>query len=217
MWCMMSAEEGRLLQVPNNRRKKKTKRSFPYVALFIIGTILFVTLSPTIVDARSNGKMVKLVGTEGVTINKLIFATFRFSPGTIHVHHGDMIVFTHMTTGHDPHTVSIVNTANLPTTIDEVFACGGPGTVCGAIFMAHGFGPNGPGPTFSPFVNVPGNPSGFEQNGKAGNSFFIIPGQSVEVTITSASGTTLHYLCALHPWMQGSIVVQNGSTGNSEE
>jgi len=47
--------------------------------------------------------------------------------------------------------------------------------------------------------------------GTAGDSLFIAPngtpGATVNATINSSSGTTLYYLCAIHPWMQGSTRV----------
>jgi hypothetical protein len=32
--------------------------------------------------------------------------------------------------------------------------------------------------------------------------------QSISARVTAPAGTTLYYLCALHPWMQGSIKVR---------
>ena len=35
----------------------------------------------------------------------------------------------------------------------------------------------------------------------------IFEGQEIGANVTAASGTTLHFLCAIHPWMQGRLVV----------
>jgi hypothetical protein len=32
--------------------------------------------------------------------------------------------------------------------------------------------------------------------------------QAVEAQVTAPAGTTLYYLCVIHPWMQGSIKVR---------
>ena len=33
------------------------------------------------------------------------------------------------------------------------------------------------------------------------------PHKQAKVQVTAPAGTTLYYLCAIHPWMQGTIVV----------
>jgi plastocyanin len=33
------------------------------------------------------------------------------------------------------------------------------------------------------------------------------PHNSITIKVTAKPGTTLHFFCAVHPWMQGKIVV----------
>ena len=40
-----------------------------------------------------------------------------------------------------------------------------------------------------------------------GDSLFIKPNGSVSAPVTAKAGTTLHYICIFHPWMQGVIKV----------
>ena len=40
-----------------------------------------------------------------------------------------------------------------------------------------------------------------------GDSLLFFPGKSISADLTAAPGTTLKYLCAVHPWMQGQITV----------
>jgi hypothetical protein len=35
----------------------------------------------------------------------------------------------------------------------------------------------------------------------------LAPHKTAKVVISAPAGTTLYFLCALHPWMQGKIVV----------
>jgi hypothetical protein len=51
-------------------------------------------------------------------------------------------------------------------------------------------------------VNVGG--PGLDQSG---DSLLFFAGESISAEISAAAGTTLYYLCAIHPWMQGSITV----------
>ena len=41
-----------------------------------------------------------------------------------------------------------------------------------------------------------------------GDSLFFFDDTSISAPVTAPSGTTLKYLCAIHPWMQGTIVVE---------
>ncbi len=143
--------------------------------------------------ASAGTATVTVVGQEHFTANALVDSTFHFAPGPISVRSGDTITFTN-TVG-DPHTVSVVNKSDLPTNIGEVFNC----NICNQIFANS----NGTG--------VLGNGANGRLAG-VGDSVFIAPagapGSTLGVKITAPSGSTLRYLCAIHPWMQGTINVR---------
>ncbi len=142
-------------------------------------------------------------------INEKVVSTFHFGPGKLRVSPGTVIAFAN--TGpcsiDCDHTISIVNKSELPAGTVPVFAClfDFPGTVCAKITDL--VFPNGPGGPANPIVTVPGEPSGFRD----GNTFLIRQGQTLEIVVTAPSGTTIHYMCAIHPWMQASIIVGNGN------
>jgi len=92
------------------------------------------------------------------------------------------------------HSISLVERAQLPTGFD----C----EICGEIFAAHGAGGPGGGPA-NPVVDV-GAP-GYDQ---PGDSTFVAPHATVRFAVSAAAGTTLHFICAIHPWMQGRIKVR---------
>jgi plastocyanin len=172
--------------------------------------ILVMAMSPAL--ASSNGPTVKILGDNSVKINQKIVSSYHFGPGTIHVRPSGMVTFDN--TGpcsvlpDCTHTISIVNDAQLPVDVNQVFAClfDAPGTVCAKIGEAHF--PQGPGGPVNPAANVTGEPSGF----RGANSFVITHGQTLDITITAPTGTTIHYLCGIHPWMQGTIVVGQDTT-----
>jgi hypothetical protein len=74
-----------------------------------------------------------------------------------------------------------------------VFEC----QVCGAALEGH----------FGGGVPVPVLEAGNTGLDAPGDSLLLFPGGSVDGVISAPAGTTLYYLCALHPWMQGSITV----------
>jgi plastocyanin len=129
--------------------------------------------------------------------------TLHFVAGTVTVRSGATVTLTNTTS--DPHTLSIVKASQQPHTIGQLENC----EVCGSIAKAHGLNPNGPpasGPPPIPVVNV-GAP-GFDQ---PGDSIIIGPkgrGGPVTFKVTAKPGTTLYFMCAIHPWMQGRFLVK---------
>lgn len=124
-----------------------------------------------------------------------------FDPRTAMVHHGTYIRIVNTSTSGEAHTASVVRAADVPKTIDDIFACFAPDSVCGKILARHDPGNDGK-PPFNKLVNS--GPDGFNQ---AGDSRLMLPGTSALAKITAPAGTTLHYICAIHPWMQAKIKV----------
>ena len=73
---------------------------------------------------------------------------------------------------------------------------GGP---CSALEAAHTGGEEGDGPPKNPVVNV--GEDGFDQVGDS----VVLMGKTTKVKVSAAKGKNLSYLCAIHPWMQGTI------------
>jgi plastocyanin len=136
---------------------------------------------------------VQILGAETFEANTLIQATFRFSPGQLYPHSGDHVRWVDADQAEEPHTVTIVRRAQLPMTADEVFSC----RPCRDALRAH-FG------TDPPTLRVNVGPAGLDQ---PGDSLLLLPGGSIGAAISAPAGTKLSYVCAIHPWMQGRIVV----------
>jgi len=112
-----------------------------------------------------------------------------------------------------PHTFSLVTKGSLPKTAKARQLCFTPKHICRAIATWHGVKGNGPVKT-NPVIG----PSGWSALGsltKTGDSWFTgeKPGTSiVEPTAfdTSTGPQRIYFLCAIHPWMQGTINVLPG-------
>ena len=112
-----------------------------------------------------------------------------------------------------PHTFSLVTKASLPKTPKARQLCFTPKHICKAIANWHGVKGNGPVK-----VNPVIGPNGWSTLGSVtakGDSWFTgeKPGTSIaEPTAfdTSAGATRIYFLCAIHPWMQGTINVLPG-------
>ncbi len=169
------------------------------VAVLVLGLLL---LAGSV--AAGSGKTVKTLGGDSWKTNVAVNSNHRFSPGNTIVKSGETVTFLNADTVGAPHTVSIVDSADLPDSFEAlIFGC----AICDAVFDAHF--PLGP-----PVGIVDPGADGFNE---IGDSVFFFPagdpgppgfpvGQ-FEVTVTADPGTALSYFCAIHPWMQGTIKV----------
>jgi plastocyanin len=146
---------------------------------------------------------VVIKGDESFTPNVILTNTFRFAPGTVTVRSGATVTLSNTTA--EAHTLSIVKAAQAPRTINQLHNC----TACEAILKAHGISFEGP-PTQGPPPHLVVN-AGAEGFDAPGDSVIIGPkgrGPAVKFKITARPGTTLHFVCAFHAWMQGRFLVK---------
>jgi plastocyanin len=110
-----------------------------------------------------------------------------------------------------PHTFSLVTKGSLPKTRKAQNSCFSPKKICLAIAKWHGFNPK----TEKISVNlVKAGPAGWstmgDATGKKGDSWFTgekKKGTHVTQQVTAEAGTTLYFMCAVHPEMQGEVDV----------
>ena len=181
------------------------RRSWKPLVVIVTAILVMAMAAAGSVQAHDNNT-VTAVNKISADINQSLNIEFRFRPGTLHIKHGATLTFRGgppqppfaFPEGVDPHTLSIVRRADLPQTLRELVDC--EAGLCGEFLQAHDL--EGASPNF--VVNV----------GKAGLNR---PGDSLLITndhpvttarVTAPAGTTLHYLCAVHPWMQGKLVVE---------
>ncbi len=151
--------------------------------------------------AASPAGAANIVQTRGgleLDVNEALKQTHRFAPGTIYVKPGGIVRWADADATVEPHTMMAVRKADLPTTIDEIFAC----PICEG-WKQHLNDPNddnsGIGKT-----KVRVGPDGFQA---PGDSIFLFDRGRDGAYIRAAAGKTIHYMCAFHPWMQGTIRV----------
>lgn len=111
-----------------------------------------------------------------------------------------------------PHTFSLVAKGSLPKTKKARQRCFTPKHICMSIARWHGF----------KHGKITINPAeagaeGWDTLGnltKKGDSWFTgeKPRTSFTQKVTAAPGTTITFMCAIHPWMHGSIEVQSPPT-----
>ena len=128
---------------------------------------------------------------------KYIQDNMRFTPLSRGIKSGSELTIKNRTGA--PHTLSVVQKSVLPRTAAQMDAFFGSDTM-GEFMQAHGIDPNSDdAPPSNPLVDV--GETGFDQNG---DSVFFA-GATQKIKVTAKKGTTLNYVCLLHPWMQGKI------------
>jgi hypothetical protein len=110
-----------------------------------------------------------------------------------------------------PHTFSLVEKSTIPKTKQAQKSCFTPGHICMSIAKWHGFNPKTEKISINP---VEAGPEGWStegnNKGKKGDSWFTgekKKGTHISQEVTAKGGTTLYFVCAVHPWMHGSIEV----------
>ncbi len=180
--------------------------------LVLLTSFAVMTVLGGIAAGSSDGHVVKIVGHGIFKRNALVAETLRFQPGAIWVQSGARVRWVKADDNSDPHTITIVNRSDRPNTFDEVFGCGqDPTDVCSTAGAAHF--PNGFG---QPPVVVRVDPDSTKGLDRPGDSLFLCPNfdpqqgcshGSISEVVSAHAGTTLYYICIIHPWMQGTIHV----------
>jgi hypothetical protein len=107
-----------------------------------------------------------------------------------------------------PHTFSLVTKGSIPKTPKARQTCFTPNHICMSIAKWHGATANGPVKVNPVEVGL----EGWDTLGsltKKGDSWFTgtKPKASIVQKVSAAAGTTIYFMCAIHPWMHGSIEV----------
>jgi hypothetical protein len=124
------------------------------------------------------------------------------APATITVHSGENLKIVDSDNGGEPHVLAIALPKDMPTSLN----IGPSNPVIRAIAPVLLKNPQNPRSGFKAFQSNAGT-NGLNQEG---DSLVVLPrGPHKTATwfVSAKAGTTLHYFCAVHPWMQGVIKV----------
>lgn len=157
---------------------------------------------------QNRGGVVVLAKDKGITfaVNRYIQDNMYFAPGTVTVKSGESLTFKFGDRkAMEPHTLTIVKQSDLPKTAGEVENC----KPCEQYATPHLKNPKAPPDEHNPIVHWTLN-KGEPGLDAVGDSIAIQqpgPHKSITVKVSAPAGTTLYFVCAVHPWMQGKIVV----------
>ena len=175
-------------------------------AAFVIAALAVFVASSAMASTKVAGLTIK-ASDKGASyvINKSVTDKMFFSPGAATVKSGQTLTFEYDgRPGSEPHTITIVSSKDRPRTAAEINNC----NICNKTAAGHLKNPHAPpGPTndIAHWVVNAGQP-GLDE---AGDSIAIEgpKHKSISITVTAPAGTVLHFICAVHPWMQGTLKV----------
>jgi plastocyanin len=167
------------------------------VALVATAALGVSALGVGVAGAASKNR-IDIVGGATIKPGESVTDNQHFTPQDLEVKSGATVKLADKAKTEDPHTITLVKKSQQPKTIAKAFNC----AVCNAALGAHEVNDQ-TGEVGKPVVDV-GQP-GFDV---PGDSMVINPKGKISFKVAAKKGTTLYYLCAIHPWMQGKIKVK---------
>ena len=160
---------------------------------------LFALASAVTAATAAAGHTVRTIGGPVFEPNRVVADTVRFAPGLITVRAGHRVTWVDRDRSPEPHTITVVTRRNLPDSFQDLARCVG----C-ELALAHLEDPANPEESDIARVRVNVGRPGLNRQG---DSLFLAPGGRISGRVSARAGTRLHYLCGVHPWMQGTIRV----------
>jgi uncharacterized cupredoxin-like copper-binding protein len=105
-----------------------------------------------------------------------------------------------------PHTFTVVSKKDLPKNAAQANKC----VICRKLAAAHGADPNSNAPPKFQFLeNGVGQatPPNVDKAGDSGITGAGKKGESIDLKVTAKKGTTLYFMCLIHPQMQAKVAV----------
>jgi plastocyanin len=138
--------------------------------------------------------------------NRYLQDGLRWKLDLYRVKSGGTITVVNTVATEGPHTFSVVKEKDLPKTAKAIDRC----QICQKLAAAHGADPNSNAPPKFQFLengvgqNTPPN---VDRPGDSGVTGSGQKGEKISFKVTAKKGTTLYFMCLIHPWMQSKVVV----------
>ena len=169
-------------------------------AVLALGVFALAAGSASAATPKAN--TITAVGGMKVKANAYVQDAQHWDADSYSVKSGATVTLRDKSTENQPHTLSLVK--KLPKTPAQIMGC----EACGPLMVAHEANME-TGEVGKPLVDV--GATGFQTGGDkttAGDSIYLPPKGKVTFKVTAAKGTTLNFICAVHPWMIGTIKVK---------
>ena len=169
-------------------------------AVLALGVFALAAGSASAATPKAN--TITAVGGMKVKANAYVQDAQHWDADSYSVKSGATVTLRDKSTENQPHTLSLVK--KLPKTPAQIMGC----EACGPLMGAHEANME-TGEVGKEIVEA--GSEGFDTGGDkttAGDSIYLPPKGKVTFKVSAAKGTTLNFICAVHPWMIGTIKVK---------
>jgi hypothetical protein len=180
--------------------------------LFLLGVAVLaagVVVSGALAGRSASGNVTVIKAVTSlpkVKINRYIQDGLRWDRDVYTVKSGGTLHIVNDAADEGPHTFTVVQTKDEPKTGLGVVNC----KICETLAKAHGANPNSDAPPkFQYLENGVGQktPPSVDRPGDSGVTGPGKKGESIDLKVTAPAGTTLNFMCLIHPWMQAVVKV----------
>jgi plastocyanin len=189
----------------------RTRRSSASRGLLAVGAATAVVVAAGSGSPAAAGERAQAAAATGTkTISMRSAGGLRFT-GATQVATGQTLRIRNLSSPrqHGPHTFTLVSTTVLPRSRRAMQRCFTPGRICLIAAIAHEFDER------TEQVNrqlveagQPGWDKRFSRTARTGDSWYSEKqGETFEQVVSARAGTTLRYMCVVHPEMQGKLRV----------
>jgi hypothetical protein len=176
------------------------------VAMTTVGLVAGVSGVAVAANAKApKHATINAVTSTTVKINRFIQDGTRWQNDVYNVRSGGTITIVNRAASDGPHTFSVVRKSDRPRTVRQINAC----KICQTVAKELGADPNSPAPPKFVFAENGTGSTTAPNVDRPGDTAFIAPTQGAKVTlkVTAKPGTTLYFMCVIHPWMQAKLIV----------
>jgi hypothetical protein len=138
--------------------------------------------------------------------NRYVQDGLRWNRDVYRVRSGGTLHVVNTVASEGPHTFTVVKKKDLPRNAAQAFNC----KICNQLAVAHGANPESEAPPkFQYLENGVGQatPPNIDRPGDSGLTGPGQKGESIDLKVTAKKGTTLYFLCLIHPWMEAKVKV----------
>jgi len=167
-------------------------------AVAALGSLAFA--GPAVAAPKAN--TITAIGGMKVKFNAYVQDDQRWDANVYSVKSGATVTLRDKSTEGQPHTLSLIK--KLPKTPAQIMGC----QACGPLNAGHEVDMMS-GNVGKPLIEA--GAAGFDTAGDkdaAGDSIYVPAKGKVTFKVTAKKGSTLAFVCAIHPWMLGEIKVK---------
>jgi hypothetical protein len=186
-------------------KDRMSLKKLPVAVLAMLLALAAVGTATASAAARTR-VTVKAVSSFRFKINRYVQDGLRWNRDVYVVRSGGTLHVVNSEGQSGPHTLTVLAKKDRPRTLRTLFNC----RACNELTRAHGANPESEDPPRFAFLENGVGQDSPPNLDRPGDSALLGPrrGDSINLNVTARAGTTLYFICLIHPWMQAKLQVQ---------